>query len=77
MSENTWYGIKPPRLYTKEFFPLITARQVYVTRTLLDGKTAAAISDDSSKMKEKVKISINKKKSAVRFLSKANIALSD
>lgn len=73
--EDVWYGIKPPRLYTKEFFPLITARQIYVTRILLDGKRAVIDDgeDFSSKHKEKVNISMNKKKSAVRFLAQAHL----
>lgn len=73
MTENTWYGIKPPRLFTKEFFPLITARQIYITRILMDGKRTMAQGDEDSDKKEKVTVSITKKKSAVRFLSQVHI----
>lgn len=75
LTENTWFETKPPRLYTKEFFPLVTARQIYVTRVLLEGKRAIIedAEDAASKHKEKVNISMNKKKSAVRFLSNVHL----
>lgn len=75
MVEDIWYDIKPVRLYKKEFSPLVTARQIYVTRILLEGKRAVIEdeNDTSSKHKEKVNISMNKKKSAVRFLSQVRL----
>lgn len=72
MTEDIWCDIKPPKLFTKEFYPQVTARQIYITRILLEG-TRHTLEDTSdlasSKKQEKTSISMNKKKSAVRFLS--------
>ncbi|KAG5895706.1 hypothetical protein JTB14_021399 [Gonioctena quinquepunctata] len=73
LTENVWYGIKPPQLFTKEISPLVAARKIYITRILLDGKRSATVDGGEEEKKEKVNVSIKNKKSAVRFLSQMNL----
>lgn len=70
LSENVWYEVKPPRLFSKDISPYVTARQIYISRIKLEGKRAEIKEEDGDQNKDsKVMVSMNKKKSAVRFLS--------
>ncbi|CAG9765179.1 unnamed protein product [Ceutorhynchus assimilis] len=69
LTETVWYHLKPPKLFSTNYSPAITARQVQIMRIQLQGKRKLAGDDQVCTVKEKVNVSIPKKKSAVTFLS--------
>ncbi|CAH2009081.1 unnamed protein product [Acanthoscelides obtectus] len=75
--ENVWYESKPPRLFGKEVKPYVTARQVYITRIMLEGSRATDIKDEEDEKEQiaKAVVGVNKKKNAVRVLSQGNVEL--
>ncbi|XP_072377437.1 uncharacterized protein [Diabrotica undecimpunctata] len=76
LTENVWYEIRPPKLFSKQPIPLVTSRQTYITRVLLDGKLTHLTADEEDGQEEKSTIknvSINIKKSAARFLGRAGV----
>nr|XP_023027561.1 uncharacterized protein LOC111515576 [Leptinotarsa decemlineata] len=73
LSENVWFEIKPPRLFTKDVAPLVAARKIYITRVMLNGKRSTPVNEDEEEKKEKINVSMKNKKSAVRFLSQVHL----
>nr|CAH7745672.1 unnamed protein product [Callosobruchus chinensis] len=75
--ENVWYETKPPRLFGREVKPYVTARQVYITRIMLEGSRATDVKDEEDEKQQTVKavVGVNKKKLAVRVLSQVNLEL--
>ncbi|XP_057664007.1 uncharacterized protein LOC130898611 [Diorhabda carinulata] len=79
LSENVWYEIRPPKLFAKQIVPVVTSRQTYIARILLDGKLTnleEAEDDEVTAVKKEntiKNVSMNIKKSAVRFLGKAGV----
>lgn len=71
LGENVWYEAKPPKLFTKNATPLVSARQIQILRVVLGGKRGGAALLE--KPKEKVVINMKKKRSAVKFLSTTKI----
>ncbi|KAJ8942762.1 hypothetical protein NQ314_009973 [Rhamnusium bicolor] len=76
LSENIWFETKPPRLFSKDITPLITARQIHISRIIMSGAGAKALeSPDEEPINKKVVVNMTKKKSAVKFLSNTEICL--
>ncbi|KAL1491983.1 hypothetical protein ABEB36_012493 [Hypothenemus hampei] len=71
LTETVWYNVKPPKLFSIDYFPAVTARQVQIKRIQLQGKRKLAGDEKLDLAKERV--SISKKKSAVKFLSTTSI----
>ncbi|KAJ8941833.1 hypothetical protein NQ318_005116 [Aromia moschata] len=70
LSENVWFESKPPRLFKTDCKPLITARQIHVTRIVMNGAPKMlGTEEDDRPMTPKVITKVIKKRSAKRFLS--------
>ncbi|RZC32353.1 hypothetical protein BDFB_000708 [Asbolus verrucosus] len=84
LHENVWYRMKPPKKSSSSYAPFVSARQIDLVRTLLMGKRQFKFSDvkmesisdedgttELPKPEPPTEMSINKRKSSVRFLSKS------
>ncbi|XP_018579117.1 uncharacterized protein LOC108917140 [Anoplophora glabripennis] len=75
LGENVWFQAKPPKLFNKELTPLITARQIQISRIIMSGTRGSSTLPDEDRPKEKVIVNMKKKKSAVKFLSTTEVCL--
>lgn len=73
LTNTVWYNMKPPLLFSTEYFPAVTARQVQIKRIQLKGKRKLAGDDEGNGTRERISVSIHKKKSAVKFLSNTSL----
>lgn len=73
LSETVWHNLKPPQLFSSDYMPSVSARQVQIKRIQLQGKRKLAGDDEDVQATEKVNVSIVKKKAAVKYLSNTSI----
>ncbi|XP_050312301.1 uncharacterized protein LOC126747609 [Anthonomus grandis grandis] len=73
LRDTVWYNMKPPKLFFADYSPAVTARQVQIKRIQLQGKRKLAGEDETATKKEKINVSIQKKKVAVKYLSDTSL----
>ncbi|KAJ8920143.1 hypothetical protein NQ315_011802 [Exocentrus adspersus] len=76
LSENVWFENKPPKLFIKGLNPLITARQIHVSRVVMNGARGNLEAAGGEAQKSgKAAVNMKKKRSAVKFLSTTEIVI--
>lgn len=73
LSDAVWRDLRPPKLFSIDYFPAVSARQVQIQRIQLQGKRKLAGEEEGVQVQQKVNVSINKKKSAFQYLSNTSL----